>query len=69
MFNPKEDRMRTMRGKVVGSYTPPGRDFVVWPEDGGYVVVAPSGARLSRHPDRASAEVARALKQREWGSA
>jgi hypothetical protein len=57
---------RTMRGKVVGSYKPPAREFAIWPESGGYVVVAPSGARISRHPDPESAEAARALKQSEW---
>jgi hypothetical protein len=57
---------RTMRGKLVVSYKMPGRDFAVWPENHGYVVVAPSGARMSPHRDLASADEARDLKQREW---
>lgn len=55
-----------MRGKVVGSYKPPATDFAVWPEAGGYVVVAPSGARMTWHADIEAAEAARAAKQQEW---
>jgi hypothetical protein len=57
---------RTMRGKVVGSYKPPANDFAVWPEAGGYVVVAPSGARMTRHADLSSAVEERDRRQREW---
>jgi len=57
---------RTMRGKVVGSYKPPLAEFAVWPEVGGYVVVAPSGARLTRHSDATQAETERDRRQAEW---
>lgn len=55
-----------MRGKVVGSYKPPLTGFAVWPEAGGYVVVAPSGARMTRHSDLASAQAERDRRQSEW---
>jgi hypothetical protein len=43
---------RTMRGKVVGSYRPPLESWTYWAErdwttgEPGFVVVAPSGARM-----------------------
>jgi hypothetical protein len=63
---------RTRSGKVVGSYRPPLDDFTYWPErqgysgqphygEAGFVVVAPSGARMKwvKTEDEARMEVKR----------
>jgi hypothetical protein len=52
---PTMTERRTRSGKVVGSYKPPLDDFTYWAENNwdddepGFIVVAPSGARLSWH--------------------
>jgi hypothetical protein len=55
-----------MRGKVVGSYKPPLDRFAVWAENGKFLVVAPSGARLSSHDTAEAAEAAHEAKQTDW---
>lgn len=58
---------RTRSGKVVGSYRQPLPDFTYWAEanwdtsEPGFMVVAPSGARLSwhRNEDEARMQVKR----------
>lgn len=66
---------RTRLGKVVGSVKLPLREFTYWPEKNwttqvpGFVVVAPSGARLTWFPTEQEAQSEVNRKNKEWGAA
>ena len=65
-------QQRTRLGKRVGSYTPPLRAFTYWAEENwqthepGFVVVAPSGARMTWHRLERDAQAEAARSNREW---
>lgn len=65
---------RTRSGKVVGSYRQPLDGFTYWPErnwttgENGFIVVAPSGARMRWHADEASALLDAETSNAEWRS-
>jgi hypothetical protein len=62
---------RSPSGKLVGSYKPPLEDYTYWADDSrdtgepGFMVVAPSGARLSWHKTEDEARMQVKRKQRE----
>jgi hypothetical protein len=57
---------RTRLGKTVGSYRTPLDQFVYWPESNGYMVVAPSGARMKWHETEEAAKADVTQRNRDW---
>jgi hypothetical protein len=64
---------RTRLGKVVGSYRPPLDEWTYWAEANwtdnrsGFMVVAPSGARMTWHESENAARAEVAQRNRERG--
>jgi hypothetical protein len=65
-IHPMETK-RTARGHIVGSYRPPLNGFAYWPEANGFMVVAPSGARMKWHENEDDAIRDAQQRNAEWG--